>query len=1207
LTPHVLTPSSSLFEPLLDHAAIAGAGAVADSGRTAAISGLTRPAKAVVAAALAHRLRRPVIVLTGDNEAADALRMTAGTILKWLDPEPADRSATLPAFDVSPYASLAPHAEIMERRAVALWNLARGHTRLLFVPLAAALGRFREPAYYRSLAVPLKTGDELSLNDLAEHLSGVGYEPSEPVTEVGQFSVRGGIVDFLPPEAAWPVRLEFFGDKIESIRWFDPATQRSRRTVENALLLPLSEIRRSPKFFTSLAARLVARAPHPAGERGGPDWAEAFSSPFPGWEFYAWVVEPHPRSVFSLAENPVILWDEPDERRRQLARLEEARPAEFDEVRDMTPPPLRPEELFMTAQEFEAALDTLGQIELEELSLSGGGSAPEVTEKPPAAAGRVTPAQSRFPLATQPVPRFHASIKAMAEEVRARLGGGERVVFAAPTTGTAERLAEIFSEYGIPFESHRAQAVKKTAPAASGDFSDGRVPAEDAPLAPAALGAAIEPVLVAPGEIEAGVIFPELALAFFSDRDIFGDFVWGATRRKDKSAVASFLSDLSDLKPGDFVVHIDHGIGCYQGLKRLQVEGRTRDFMLLTYQEDAKLYVSLERLDLVEKYRSSGDIAKPKLDRLGGSAWQHTKQRVRRALRDMAQELLKLYAERKMRGGAATSPDTAWQKEFEDLFPFEETPDQLTALEEIKRDLESPKPMDRLLCGDVGYGKTEVAMRAAFKVAQDNRQVAVLAPTTVLAFQHYNTFRLRFAAFPVRIEMLSRFRSAAEQKKILAEAEAGRVDILIGTHRLLSKDVKFHDLGLVVVDEEQRFGVAAKERLKSLRASVDVLTLSATPIPRTLHMALGGLRDLSVIESPPQGRLAIQTLVAPFSDGVVQSAILQEMERQGQVYFIHNRVESIFSVAAMVQRLVPTARIGVAHGQMSERELERVMLKFMEAKYDVLVATTLVENGLDIPRANTLVVNHAERFGLADLYQLRGRVGRSDRRAYAYFLVPAGDMLTPIARRRLAALKEFSDLGAGFRLAALDLELRGAGNILGAEQHGHLNAIGVDLYLKMLEEAVEQMKGEPVRPEVRITLNLGLDIKIPEDYIADERQRLRMYKRISTLTTPAARAEIEGELADRFGPIPPSVRNLLDYALLKARAEQMLIQSVERKGDELRLRFHEQTPVSLERLQALLRTRRGAALRPEGLLQIRLRDHPSLLDQVQNLLQELQL
>jgi transcription-repair coupling factor (superfamily II helicase) len=485
--------------------------------------------------------------------------------------------------------------------------------------------------------------------------------------------------------------------------------------------------------------------------------------------------------------------------------------------------------------------------------------------------------------------------------------------------------------------------------------------------------------------------------------------------------------------------------------------------------------------------------------------------------------------------------------------------------------------------------------------------VAVLTPTTVLAFQHYTTFRQRMSAFPVRVEMLSRFRTAAEQKKIVADAEAGRVDILIGTHRLLSKDVRLRDLGLLVVDEEQRFGVAAKEKLKKVKSGVDVLTMSATPIPRTLHMSLGGLRDLSVIETPPRGRLAIQTTVAPFNQALIQSAIMQEMQRQGQVFFVHNRVESIFQMASLVQRLVPAARIGVAHGQMGEKDLERAMLKFMQGEYEVLVATSLIENGLDIPRANTIIVNHADRLGLADLYQLRGRVGRSNRRAYAFFLIASEDTLTPIARRRLAALKEFSDLGAGFRLAALDLELRGAGNLLGAEQHGHLNAVGIDLYLKMLEQTVEELKGAPAKLEVRTSLNLGLDIKIPDPYIPDENQRLRMYKRISSAATPTERADMEAELADRFGPIPASVSNLLDYALLKSVAERLLVQTVERKGEEVWIKFHEQAPVDPQRLAQFVRRRKEASFRPDRVLRFRLRDRDgNLLAQIQNVLQELQ-
>jgi transcription-repair coupling factor len=1315
----------SLLRPILDHAAFRSAiqalTADASGARSpVTISGLTSSTKALVAAGVAHQLSRPVVVLTSDNETAAHLQRTTSTFCAWLEPLSSPAVLTLPALDCSPYEGRSPHAEILERRAVTLWNVARGRTRVLYVPMAAAPGRFRERALYSSLALELKVGDELDLNDLMEHLGGVGYERGEPVSDVGQFSVRGGIVDVFPPEAEWPFRLEFSGDQIESLREFDPDTQRSRKPVPSALLLPLSEIKRSRQFFDKLIHALEKRAiprrgagaqTNPPVERE-PEWASEYANPFPGWEFFAPLVEPHPNSLFALFENPVVLWDEPLDRNAQLKQFLEGLASGFDEVRDVIPPRPRPEDIFLTEQELLQSLRAVPQLYLKELSLSRGvesresrsqgladegdsaqaeqatileqedtqktaasgaeqslglsklathasppsGSAAPPCGKPPAfrpmlapspssaQAGRPSlpacaeevlqdprraerqslsahqaaepqviieeternldePQQSPPPpshelvLLTQPSPKFHAGVKGLADSLQSSLGQGMSVVLVVPTSGKAERLRGILTEYEIPFSTATPESISALHQTVRGS-ADPRHGEE--------LGRAAGVALMARGDLSEGFVIPDLGEMWLADSDLFGGFDW-ASRRREHSGTLAFISGLGDLKVGDYVVHVDHGVGMYQGLRQLSVSGSSRDFMLLTYQDEAKLYVPLERLDLVEKYRSGGDGIKPVLDRLGGSGWERTKKRVKRALRDMAQELLQLYAERKMYGGTPTTPDTPWQKEFEDAFEFEETPDQLKALADIKQDLENPAPMDRLLCGDVGYGKTELAMRAAFKVIQDGRQVVVLAPTTVLAFQHYTTFRQRLAAFPMRVEMLSRFRLPAEQKKIVAETEAGKVDVLIGTHRLLSKDVRFRDLGLLIVDEEQRFGVAAKEKLRKLKAGVDVLAMSATPIPRTLHMSVGGLRDLSVIETPPRGRLAIQTTVAPFNPNLIQSAILQEMQREGQVFFVHNRIESIFSIAALVQRLAPTARIGVAHGQMGEKELEKVMLKFMQGEYEVLVATALIENGLDIPRANTMIVNHAERFGLADLYQLRGRVGRSNRRAYAYFLVAAEETLTPTARRRLAALKEFSELGAGFRLAALDLELRGAGNLLGAEQHGHLNAIGIDLYLKMLEQTVEELKGAPQKIEVRTTLNLGLDIKIPDRYVADESQRLRLYKRISSLATPEARAELEAELTDRYGPIPPSVSNLLSYGLLKSAAEQLLVQSIERKAEDIWMRFNEQTPLEPGRITTFVRRRREASLRPDGVLRFRLRNlGENTLQEIQNVLQELQ-
>jgi transcription-repair coupling factor (superfamily II helicase) len=589
---------------------------------------------------------------------------------------------------------------------------------------------------------------------------------------------------------------------------------------------------------------------------------------------------------------------------------------------------------------------------------------------------------------------------------------------------------------------------------------------------------------------------------------------------------------------------------------------------------------------LVQRY-SGG--ARPALDRLGGTTWEKARTRVKKAMRDMAEELLKLYAARKAVPGHAFSPDTHWQQEFEDAFEWDLTPDQQAAIADIKRDMEAPVTMDRLLCGDVGYGKTEVAMRAAFKAVMDGKQVAVLAPTTVLAFQHLKTLRNRFAAFPVRIDMVSRFRTKAEQKATLDDLASGKVEIIVGTHRLLSKDVRFRDLGLLVVDEEQRFGVAHKERIKQLRRRVDVLTMTATPIPRTLNMSLAGIRDMSIIETPPKDRLAIQTIVVKFDQAVVARAIRTEMERAGQVYVVHNRVESIYSLGALVSRLVPEARVAVAHGQMSEDALERVMVDFVAHQYDVLLATTIIENGLDIPNANTMIINRADRYGLAQLYQLRGRVGRSDRRAYAYLLIPPEEGLSPVARKRLAAIREFSDLGSGFRVAALDLEIRGAGNLLGGEQSGHIDAVGFDMYMKLLEQTIKELKGEDIEDDVRATVNLRVDLRIDERYVPDMNQRLTVYRRMAALRTPAELDRVMDEVRDRYGPPPPSVLNLAEYASIRLLADRIGLDSVDREAGQVVLKFRPDAKLDPQWLFTVVQARRDAVLVPPATLKLDLR------------------
>src|SRR5687767_6632239 len=690
---------------------------------------------------------------------------------------------------------------------------------------------------------------------------------------------------------------------------------------------------------------------------------------------------------------------------------------------------------------------------------------------------------------------------------------------------------------------------------------------------------------IAVGHLSKGFRLPGAELQIIAEPDVFEEERPKVDRKGDRhrSVAKTFLSDLRDLKIDDLVVHVDHGIGRFVGLKQIGVGDSMQEFMELRYFGEDKLFVPVERLDLVQKYSGT---AKPALDKLGGTTWERTKTRVKKAMRDMAEELLKLYAARKAVQGHAFSPDSHWQREFDDAFEWDLTVDQQNAIDDIRRDMESPTPMDRLLCGDVGYGKTEVAMRAAFKAVMDGKQVAFLAPTTVLAFQHQKTLRDRFAGFPVNIEMVSRFRSRQEIKATLDGLAAGRVDVIVGTHRLLSKDVVFRDLGLLVVDEEQRFGVAHKERIKQMRKKVDVLTMTATPIPRTLNMSLVGIRDMSIIETPPKDRLSIQTNVVKFDAPVIERAIRNELARGGQIYFVHNRVESIYSIGHLVQRLVPEARVVVGHGQMGEEELERAMLGFVDRQYDVLLATTIVENGLDIPNANTIIINRADRYGLSQLYQLRGRVGRSDRPAYAYLLIPPQESLSPVARKRLAAIREFSDLGSGFRVAALDLEIRGAGNLLGGEQSGHIDAVGFEMYMKLLEETIRELKGEDIEDDLRATVNLRVDLKIEDAYIPDMNQRLMVYRKVAAARTEPELESALDEIRDRYGAPPGSVLNLAEYGRIRIMADRLGIDTIDREGRLVVLKFRPTAKVDPWRLVKVVGEWPGATLVPPVTLKL---------------------
>jgi transcription-repair coupling factor (superfamily II helicase) len=973
----------------------------------------------------------------------------------------------------------------------------------------------------------------------------------------GQYALRGGILDVYSPEAERPVRIEFFGDEVDSIRRFDPTTQRSSNPVDEALLLPLTETPVSDHLLAAIHTRLSGKRIVGSGQPGSEEIVEAAIraggvTVFPGWEFYAPVAGAD-RTIFDLLPRAAVLLDEPDQLRQEFDRFW-TRVEEMHE-RSGVGNLVRPEDLYLPPDDWWKKLATLPGADIEHLGIA----------RPDDDTQSVT-------FLSQPASRFHGAVPAMLQQVQKLRQENMQVLLAVPNNGEVERLADIFTEYNVSFRlGTRTRGGESYADETSYFAGD------------------VLTTTLAKAYIPDGVVLPEASLAIFGARDLFDESDAVASRpQRQKSKVSAFLSDFRDLQVGDYVVHVEHGIGQYQGLKEINQGDGNAEFMLLEYADAARLYVPLTRLDLIQKYRSS-EGTKPALSSLGTAAWSKTKARVRKAMKDMADELLKLYAERKTAVGHAFPPGNEWVREFEDAFEFNETEDQAQAIADVTRDMESTQPMDRLLCGDVGYGKTEVAMRAAFKAVGDNRQVALLAPTTVLAFQHYETFKQRFAAFPVTIEMISRFRNAKQQKEILQKTEAGKIDILIGTHRILSKDIKFSDLGLLIVDEEQRFGVRHKERIKQMRKQVDVLTMSATPIPRTLHMSLVGLRDMSVIETPPKDRMAIQTVVANWDEKLIQSAIEQELERGGQVYFVHNRVESIWEIAAKLQAMVPKARVAVGHGQMSEGELEKVMLKFMHHEADILVATTIIENGLDIPLCNTILINRADRLGLSELYQLRGRVGRSSRRAYAYLLLPSEIELTPIARRRLAALKEFSDLGAGFKIAALDLELRGAGNLLGGEQSGHIEAIGFELYTQMLERAVREMKGEAAPDEAETQLNLGLNIRIPGDYVPEENQRLQMYKRVARVETESQLGDVGAELEDRYGPPPPPVRNLLDYASLKLLCMRVGVNAIDRKRETVTFKFRQNAAVDPEQLARFVSAQRGAQFTPDGMLKFALK------------------
>ncbi|HEY3159864.1 MAG TPA: transcription-repair coupling factor [Vicinamibacterales bacterium] len=1061
------------------------------------IAGLTPAAKAF-AATMAARTATGVTLLVVPSD-KDVDQMTADARFFYAALEGASQSDVersvlpLPSLQVDPYRGMTPHFRVSAARARALYGAATGTARLIVASAAALLPRVSGPERLLSASLEIRSGTEIDPQNLADLLVDAGFTREDPVEEHGSFAVRGGIVDVFPAGDTEPVRLEFVGDMVESLRRFDPATQRSTGATDQLLIVPVRERFDEDNDSIPLFGFLSTRGLH-------------------------------------------VLVSEEEQVREQAQKVRDQLGSSYEDATARGHVvALPPSQAYVAWEDLESRLGAARR--LEELGVDEGDS------------GRVRQVRC------QPAMEFGGRVNDWIADVRLARERGDSILFVAESPGRAERTIEILQEYDII-----AVAVER---------------AEDAYAAP---------VLVAVGSLSRGFRLTDAALQIYAETDVFEEERHAPEKRRNLAK--TFLSDLRDLKVGDLVVHVDHGIGEFVGLKQLGVRGSAEgahEFLELRYQGDDKLFVPVERLDLIQKYTGG---TRPALDRLGGTTWEKAKTRVKKAMRDMAEELLKLYAQRRAVAGYAFSADTHWQEEFEAAFPYDLTVDQASAITDIKNDMETPSPMDRLLCGDVGYGKTEVATRAAFKAVMDGKQVAVLAPTTVLAFQHVKTLRDRFAAFPVTIDMVSRFRSKQEIKTILDGVASGKVDVIVGTHRLLSKDVQFKDLGLLVVDEEQRFGVAHKERIKQMRKRVDVLTMTATPIPRTLNMSLVGIRDMSIIETPPKDRLSIQTNVVKFDAPVIERAVRNELARGGQIYFVHNRVESIFSIGHLLQRLVPEARMVIGHGQMGEDELERAMLGFVERQYDILLATTIVENGLDIPNANTIIINRADRYGLSQLYQLRGRVGRSDRPAYAYLLIPPQESLSPVARKRLAAIKEFSDLGSGFRVAALDLEIRGAGNLLGGEQSGHIDAVGFEMYMKLLEETVRELKGEEVEDDVRATVNLGVDLKIDEGYIPDMNQRLMVYRKVAATRTEKELEATLDEVEDRYGPPTDSVLNLAEYGRIRIMADRLGVDTVDRDGRLVVIKFRPQAKVDPVRLVKVVHEWPGAVLVPPVSLKV---------------------
>jgi transcription-repair coupling factor (superfamily II helicase) len=1107
---------------------------VLERERAVQLGGLRGAARAVVAARLvrAHG-ERPVLVLVPTAKAGDTF---LDDLRSALGEGPGEaRVRPFPRHDTQPYERFSPQPFLVAQRMDVLYRW-----------LACAAPGAAAPASAEPAPVVVAPWTALAPRVPSRELA-AGYQRMPLVEERGELAVRGHILDLFPPQRERPLRVELFGDEVESIREFDPASQRSQQTLPYAVAPPPRELLLDRSFVIerSEALRELAAeqgvAPRAVDElidsllRGHvPAGAEALAP----------LLQPGLESVFDfLPDDTLVLVDDPDAGRERLLRYARETLENFDVALESGRLVTPPGQLTLSADALADAVQARRPVQLERLELSDPTrTAQRYTVR---ATGHDELRRALLQARTSETPL--APLVGRLSEWRAAKW---RTVLSCRSLSQAERLRHLLSEHGI-----EARAVNEPRPVWRWSGS-GLVEIHTAKLSE-------------------GFALPVERLAVVTEEEIFGPRE--KRRRRTRWPEGAALESLAHLSTGDYLVHADHGIGIYRGLLKLTLRGVDGEFLRLQYADDARLFVPVHRLNLIQRYAGS-DGHVPRIDRLGGATWTRAKRGIRKSLRSMVRELLSVHAARELASGFSFSPRDSLLEEFEATFPYEETPDQLAAIEDALADLQRPKAMDRLVCGDVGYGKTEVAVRAAFRAVMDGKQAAVLVPTTILCQQHEETFRQRFDGYPVRIEALSRFRTAREARQVREGLAEGKIDIVIGTHRLLQRGVHFRDLGLLVVDEEHRFGVAHKERVKQLKKTVDVLTLTATPIPRTLQMSFTGIRDLSVIDTPPADRLSIRTQLCKFSESLVREAILRELRRGGQVFFVHNRVRTIDAVHQMLARCVPEAKVIVAHGQMRERDLEERMLRFMHGEADVLLCTTIVESGLDIPRANTILIHRADALGLAQLYQLRGRVGRSSQRAYAYLLIPGEEALSRDAQRRLEAIQDLTELGSGFRLANLDLEIRGAGNLLGAEQSGNLAVVGYETYMEMLRETIDELRGEVHEPEIDPEIRLPVPARLPEDYVPDVNQRLVLYKRLASCRDDAEVERIRDELLDRFGPMPVLAENLIEVIRLKIQARRLGVAAIDQQQGEIVLTAAEQTRVDPQRLVNLL-TQAGAGLR----------------------------